>query len=77
MKTFLVMFLFSVSMVILVILMDLPLGFGLSWAIKKQIIPFKVTEETEVTILIIFAVYFIVKGIVGFINKKLQQSNSQ
>ncbi len=76
MKTIFVMLLLSALMVLLVILMDVAMGVGLSGIFAKEMEPFKVTGHTDIVILSIFAVYFVIKAVVGFIKKK-QQNNSQ
>ncbi|AZU61817.1 hypothetical protein [Neobacillus mesonae] len=76
MKTIFVMLLLSISMFTLIIFLDLALGFSPHGIIRKQLRSFRVTEQTELVILILFALYFVIKGISGFIKKK-QQENAQ
>ncbi|MED4205112.1 hypothetical protein [Neobacillus mesonae] len=76
MKTIFVMLLLSSSMFTLIIFLDLALGFSPHGIIGKQLKAFRVTEQTELVILMLFALYFVIKGISGFIKKK-QQENAQ
>ncbi|GHH96843.1 hypothetical protein [Neobacillus kokaensis] len=76
MKTIVVMFLLSLSMIILVTLLDFAMGFGRTEIISKQIKPFRVSEKTDITIMVLFALYFVIKVIVGFV-KQIQQNNGQ
>ncbi|MCM3566970.1 hypothetical protein [Neobacillus mesonae] len=77
MKTLIVMSLLTISMVILSILLDLALGYRLNGILVKQLKGFRVTELTEIVILLLFAIYFVIKAIVGFVKKKQQKQNAQ
>ncbi|NRD79328.1 hypothetical protein HPT25_18365 [Bacillus sp. BRMEA1] len=76
MKVFFVILLLSAGMFVLIISLDLLMHYPLSGILNKELIPFKVTEEVEITTLIMFGLYFIVKAVIGIVKKKLQKSST-
>ncbi|MBL4952902.1 hypothetical protein RCG24_06870 [Neobacillus sp. OS1-32] len=69
-KNFLVLSLLASSMFVLIILLDLALGYSPRVIVQKQLQPFKVNEITAIVILSIFAVVYLVKTVVQFVKKK-------
>ena len=69
-KIFLVLSLLASSMFVLIILLDLALGYSPAVIVQKQLQPFKVNEITAIVILSIFAVVYLVKTVVQFVKKK-------
>ncbi|MGJ7909790.1 hypothetical protein [Neobacillus sp. LXY-1] len=70
MKTILIIGLLTASLLVLIISIDYVMYGNLLEVLHKEYKPFKVTEETELITLILFALYFIVKAVVGFFKKK-------
>jgi hypothetical protein len=69
-KVLLVLMLLAGTLTSLLIVLDLILGYPISGIFQKEMMPFRVMEQTEITILGLFGVYFVGKGIVRFIKKR-------
>ncbi len=76
-KLLLVSSLLTVSLLLLVVIIDLLMGIHLSEVMKEAINPFRVMEPGEYVVVILFILYIVIKSVYSILKKKYAETSNQ